>query len=366
MRWQSNGSLHRILRWIWIYFLYWSGLIRWARWRIESSSGIVTLTFHRVLEDQDVSRSDSPPGMIVRRSTFENLLRFLTSHCKVVSLGEAPSWGRSNGRIRVAITFDDAWKDTSDIAFPLTQKWQVPITIFVCPGHVGRLTPFWPEHVVRVWRVARQNPEVMKALESALLGAGLDAPREDWTESGQLEALLSQLKRLATPELVSIVQKLVELRQKDRSTAENDGVDATMTWEDMAQIARRGAQLGSHTQSHRILTTIPATASQFELAESKRSLEARLGRPCTLFAYPNGSWSPEVRALVANEGYRLAFVNSPGVWHSETDPWLIPRVNLWEGSLTNASGKFSSIVFQYTTFWRAYRADSKKRRTPNC
>ena len=362
MRWPHNGSLRRFLRWIWIYFLYWSGLIRWARWRIASSAGIVTLTFHRVLKDQDVSQCGSPPGMIVLRSTFESLLRFLTAHCNVISLGEAPSW-EGNGRIRVAVTFDDGWKDTRDIAFPLTQKWKVPITVFVCPGLVGKLMPFWPEHVVRAWRAARQNPQIMKAFESALLGASLDTPREDWTESGQLEALLSQLKKLATPELVGIVQKLVEFRQEEPSE-EGSAVDATMTWEDLAQMAGEGAQLGSHTQNHRILTTIPAAATQFELAESKRSLEASMGRPCILFAYPNGSWSPEVRDLVAGEGYGLAFVNSPGVWHSKTDPWLIPRVNLWEGSLTNASGKFSSIVFQYVTFWQAYRAGSKNQRVP--
>jgi peptidoglycan/xylan/chitin deacetylase (PgdA/CDA1 family) len=98
-----------------------------------------------------------------------------------------------------------------------------------------------------------------------------------------------------------------------------------------------------------------------ELAESKRAIEERLGSPCLHFAYPNGSWSAPVREQVVQQGYSQAFVNSPGVWTAETDPWLIPRVNLWEGSLLGITGKFSPVVFQYTAFWRSYRATRRVR-----
>lgn len=301
--------------------------------------------------------------MIVRKNTFESLLRFLTLRCNIISLAGSPSWEeRKSHRVRVVVTFDDGWEDTGKVAFPLTQKWNVPIIIFICPGLAGKSTPFWPEHVVSAWHAARQDAQIMKAFETACLELGLDAsPRQDGRQNRRLEAVLSQLKRLPARDREGIVQKLAELGQTARATTESALLDATLTWEDIVQIASQGTQFGSHTQNHHILTTIPATAVQAELAESKRALEVGLGRPCTLFAYPNGSWSPEVRDLVVQEGFDLAFVNSPGVWYSETDRWLIPRVNLWEGSLTSASGNFSPVVFQYATFWRAYRASSKKR-----
>ena len=360
--WGSSGRLRRILGWVWIYFLYWSGLIRWARRRLELSAGIVVLTFHRVLEDEDVLRSNSPPGMIVRRSTFENLLQFLKSRCEAVSLVGAPSWKAGNGRVRVAVTFDDGWKDTSDTAFPLTQKWKVPLAVFVCPGLAGKPTPFWPEHVVGAWRVSHEDPQVMKGFENICLRAGLSSVRQSRNGNSQLEALLSQLKRLSASELEKIVQDLVELTQVARPSGGNGVLDATMTWEDASRIAGQGAQLGSHTQSHCILTTIPAIAAQSELGESKRAIEAALDRPCTLFAYPNGSWSREVRDLVVKEGFGLAFVNNPGVWHSQTDPLLIPRVNLWEGSIAGPLGAFSPAIFQYSAFWCSYRAEVRKRK----
>lgn len=363
LHWGSIGRLRRVIGWVWIYFLYWSGLIRWARRRLELSAGIVILTFHRVLEDGDVRRSNSPPGMIVRRSTYENLLHFLGSHCDLISLANVPSWGAGNNRVRVAITFDDGWKDTDDIAFPLTQKWKVPLTVFVCPGLLGKSTPFWPEHVVRAWRSAQQDPEIRRGLELVCHEAGLDSSvRKSQKGNHRLEDLLLEFKQLPPCELEGTVQKLIELTRRGAPGAENTGVDATMTWADAARIAREGAQLGSHTQNHVILTTIPVTAAQSELGESKRAIEAALNRPCTLFAYPNGSWSPEVRDLVAKEGFGLAFVNTPGVWYSETDPWLIPRVNLWEGSLAGPQGTFSPAIFQYSAFWCSYRAEVRKRK----
>jgi len=139
-------------------------------------------------------------------------------------------------------------------------------------------------------------------------------------------------------------------------------MDATMTWDDTAQIAHRGVQIGSHTFDHQILTTVPIPEAERELVDSKEAIESALGRTCDMFAYPSGLWSQEVRNLVIQAGHLQAFVNQPGVWWSGTDPWLIPRVNVWEGTFAGPFGEFSHVVFQYATFWRCYRAEVLKRK----
>jgi peptidoglycan/xylan/chitin deacetylase (PgdA/CDA1 family) len=129
-----------------------------------------------------------------------------------------------------------------------------------------------------------------------------------------------------------------------------------MTWNNVLELAQGPVSFGSHTYSHELLPRIPLEKAKQELNDSKRMVEAKLGKPCTLFAYPNGDFSPEVRALVADAGYKLAFINRPGAWLENTDPLLIPRVNLWEGSVVDRSQRFSSLAFRYVALWKAYRA----------
>ena len=57
-------KIRALLRWGWIYFLHFSGLLKWAQRRIVAQGGAVVLTLHRVLEPSERIESCSPPGMI--------------------------------------------------------------------------------------------------------------------------------------------------------------------------------------------------------------------------------------------------------------------------------------------------------------
>jgi hypothetical protein len=184
----------------------------------------------------------------------------------------------------------------------------------------------------------------------------------DPMQIGDLERLVLYLKELPAHERERALQEFTAILSPLLPSPVTEATDATMTWEDMREFAQRGGQIGSHTTHHQILTTVPSSEVQSELADAKREIEERLGRKCNLFAYPNGSWSQEVREIVIREGHSLAFVNHVGLWTPETDPWLIPRVNLWEDALLGPSGRFSFIVFQYVVFWRSYLAEVKRRR----
>jgi len=170
------------------------------------------------------------------------------------------------------------------------------------------------------------------------------------------------MKDLPSSKRDALVRELLDLTANDSENSEPPILEATMTWEETKAMGKKGTHIGSHTQHHEILPRLTLDQARSEITDSKRAIESRLGHPCLMFAYPNGSWSAGIRELVVQQGYKQAFVNSPGVWTSKADSWLIPRVNLWEGSLTDSSGNFSSLVFQYTTFWRAYRAEARKRR----
>lgn len=352
-------GLRRQLRWAWIYALYYTGLLRWARRRISSRSGIIVLTFHRVLEDSGLRQTDSPAGMIVRRETFEHLLRFLQENCEVVDLLSPPIFGTTaNGYPRIAITFDDGWKDTAEAAFPLAQRHQLPFTVFLCPDLVGQPVPFWPEKVLRTWRKAVACPAEQQRLATIFARFSLSEKTEPVSRVVG-EQLVARLKGLPAEERQKVVAEVTNGQRVAASRSPQDGIDATMNWEDVTRLSSQQIAIGSHTVNHELLTTLPNPQADREIRDAKQKIENRVHCECRLFAYPNGSWSPQIRQLVEQAGYTHAFSNQPGVWTTSTDACLIPRVNIWEGSVVGPSGRFSPVVFEYAVFWKSHRAETR-------
>lgn len=61
-----------------------------------------------------------------------------------------------------------------------------------------------------------------------------------------------------------------------------------MTWDEVRELAARGHAIGSHTLSHRRLSTLNAEAIETEIGGAAARIEAELGRPPPWFAFPFG------------------------------------------------------------------------------
>jgi len=106
-----------------------------------------------------------------------------------------------------------------------------------------------------------------------------------------------------------------------------------MTWDQLADLAREGWEVGSHTASHPELPSLPDRELAEELTESRAAIEDRLGRPCESIAYPYGLYDERVSAAAEAAGYvtggtltRLPHRAEPLAWPRvgayETRPWL--------------------------------------------
>jgi peptidoglycan/xylan/chitin deacetylase (PgdA/CDA1 family) len=78
------------------------------------------------------------------------------------------------------------------------------------------------------------------------------------------------------------------------------------TWDEIAELANAGWEIGSHTRSHRRLTTLSDHEVDVELTDSKAECEDRLGRPCRSLAYPYGDHDERVVRAVRRAGYAAA------------------------------------------------------------
>lgn len=78
-------------------------------------------------------------------------------------------------------------------------------------------------------------------------------------------------------------------------------------------VADDGFDIGSHTVSHSWLPGLDRDAVKHELVDSRVALEGLLGRPVRSLAYPTGGWTPAVRAVAAEAGYRVAITVDRGL-----------------------------------------------------
>jgi peptidoglycan/xylan/chitin deacetylase (PgdA/CDA1 family) len=315
--------------------IFWAGFLRasgmlWLARKWVQRHGAIVLTFHRVLTDPELQQTASLGGMIVRQETFAAFLKYASQHCEFANLDQEPEW-KFDGKLKLAVTFDDGWFDNAESAYPITSQYHVPLVIFIVPEKTGTALPFWPE------RTAAALDRVPAANR---------ARRTDF-----IQRSIEELKALPAMEREIRVSQMVGTGDVLESSA---ALDKTMTWEQIAELHAGGVTFGSHTSTHEILTMVPAAQAEQEIAGSREAIQQKLGGPCHLFSYPNGDYSQQVRELVAQAGYKYAFLNQePSVWTRDCDPFLIPRVNVCEYHLVDSKGEFSPLIFHYAVVWSA-------------
>lgn len=99
---------------------------------------------------------------------------------------------------------------------------------------------------------------------------------------------------------------------------------ATLSWDDLRELADRGVEIGSHTVSHPRLTRLGDAELDRELRESRARIADELGRPCRFLAYPYGDEDERVRGATRRAGYDAAFAV-----RAKPDRYAIPRIDLY-------------------------------------
>lgn len=319
-----KAHMRRLLRRIVIQTLWWSGMTRLLRQRLCADGCVVVLMLHRVLSDSEKELSNSEATMVVGDRVYSGMIQYIRKYYRLVDASE-PFMPFDGDRLGIALTFDDGWADNYAPLLRDRKEHGVPATIFVSPSLTGKTGPFWPEQVRAILHDASES-ELRTAVES--------------------------LKPLPPATRQQRIQELAEV--KGHAEIHNGTVDQTMDWEQLSELRSAGIEMGSHTLDHEILTSLQDPAQvDWQLAEAKRQIESRWGT-CDLLAYPNGNHNDEVVKRAEKVGYRRAFTVLPGVWHRDTHPLRIPRLNITDQRIS-FGGEFSPAAFEFSVVYRAYR-----------
>jgi len=276
------------------------------------------LTYHRVMSSFDYMRPTQPIA-----SEFEWQMELLAYYFNPLPLSEAlslMSYGELPERA-VCVTFDDGYADNEEIALPLLSRWKIPATVFVATDFLngGRM---WNDTVIEALRIAEGHVFDLTAL-------GLASYSINSLEERRLAAntIIREIKHWPPEKRGEIVEAIVSMVGQLPS-------NLMMTDDQVKSLNNSGIDIGAHTMSHPILSTLELGQVKEELKGSKAHLEAMLGVPVRHFAYPNGrpgiDYRMEHRDLVEIEGFDAAVSTQWGVASGMSDKWQLPRFTPWD------------------------------------
>lgn len=115
-------------------------------------------------------------------------------------------------------------------------------------------------------------------------------------------------------------------RTNEWDMAKGDSIEPLMDLAQLKEWLAAGQEIGSHTMTHRNLKKLSVKEAREEITASKKLLEDKLGVPVDHFCYPHGGWTPVVRDLVIEAGYKSACAVASGVAQKRSDLWALPRI----------------------------------------
>jgi len=260
------------------------------------------LTYHRV--DHFGARPELSPALIsATPAAFEAQMAYLAAHYRAVSLAElldACERGTALPPRSVLITFDDAYRDFAEHAWPTLKRYGLPVTLFVptaFPGHSERA--FWWDRLHQAL-----NSDGAEDVETPLGRLPLQTSSQ---RAEALPRLCDQMKQLAHAQAMSRVDAICA--KFGLRTTQNGVLD----WDDLRTLAREGVTLGAHTQTHPLMNRISVAEARAEAVGSLRDLEREVGPVARVLAYPGGAFNPAVTETLRREGFALAFTTIRGI-----------------------------------------------------
>ncbi len=127
-----------------------------------------------------------------------------------------------------------------------------------------------------------------------------------------LENALPLLNELHIPALVFAVPgNLGQSPQWDIAVDHPECKEKTMTAQQLKGVQNEWIAIGSHTQTHPDLSTLPPDQVRRELTESKRNLEQLLEKTVEDLALPHGACNDEVLRIAQEVGYGRIYTLEP-------------------------------------------------------
>jgi len=259
----------------------------------RSARGCRILIYHGLCKE-DPTRFNP---IFLTKDRFEDHLKFYKKYFNVISLDDYYAQKFSNERFNICLTFDDGFANNYKYVLPLLEKYQLPATFFItairAAGYdilwndfLGIASKYGPENLVYKRKSYAKN----QVNQYICVADGVSL-NEKLRSAGFAEK--AEMMRALYP------QAFVKINQVSTDYW------LQMTPKEIRKLAVSPfVTIGSHGYYHNDLARIKISDTAEELILSKQYLESVTRKKINSFAFPYGSYSPDVVEAAKGAGYK--------------------------------------------------------------
>lgn len=304
--------------------------------RLRKNPCFQILTYHRVNDENDWVFRGTPSTI------FKQQMEYLRENWKVFSLNEMVEriQYRDIPEKAVVVTFDDGYADNYTNAFPILCEMGIPATFFLVTQAINTGMIIWHDRIFNAFRKTQRE-----------LLEGFGVPKQNYSFKDQeekLSALHSILKFIRSLDPDSREKWISQLYEQLDVLPMPSTSNLMMNWDQVRQMKEKGGELGSHTNTHPILSKMSLIEMERELVESRNILIDELSLSSFVFAYPNGTsddFNEDTIDLLKNNGYLCAVTTIPGNNGCDSDLFRLKRSTPWDVDIEQFALRLHAFKF---------------------
>lgn len=256
--------------------------------RMGKSAQITILSLHRISPERDVFFDPIDPIV------FKQLLGYIKKHYEVISFNEIPLCQNKSKKPLLILSFDDGYYDFYEYALPVLRSHDLVSNHNIVNTCASFNTVIWTQRFNYLFSFAK-NENVDLVIEIY----GKTYKRSDFQNNWLLFNLEMFKRLLKLPEIVRI--EIIDNLENKYSVKASYRM---MNWDEIYDCSKNNVEIGSHTYSHDVLSTIDDRSVLIkEIHGSKKEIEEKINKEVNVFALPNGQSSALVDALVKESGF---------------------------------------------------------------
>lgn len=329
----------RITKGILSCFICYSGLLLLLE-TLNRGKGIKVLAYHRINDELF-----DPLNLNIKTENFEKQIRLLKQKFNIVSFEKAVDMIQNKDSIpknTIVVTFDDGFADNYINAFPLLNKYGVPVTIFLCVEAVNSQQVLWFQQIINAFYQTSK-----KTLELEIGGKLREFRISSITQKYHIAREIVLLsKKLLLPKRRQLVEQILSKLEINLKDIELN--NEMLKWTQVREMDQKGITFGSHGMGHSILTKLGEPELFKEIHDSREIIERELDKKIIYFAYPNGGnedLNKNIKNMIREAGYVSACTLIQGYNKKYDDLFEVKRFCVTTGMSNNINNKFSIGLF---------------------